>query len=134
MSTELYIQGYSANGEDGLETREILKIFRSEAQPDLLKFVPLEYSAENSCQLSVHETDGKAIALSVFRPCGHERFWADVFELLNRGPYLAFMPGSPIVLVNAEVADHLPEGMVAALGTPRQVSTVGDLVAQLMNG
>jgi hypothetical protein len=134
LSTELYIQGYSAAGEDGLETPEVLTIFRIEARPDRLKFVPLAYDTENSCELSVHEADGKATALTVFRPCVHERFWADVFGLLSRGPYLAFMPGSPILLVNAEVGDHLPEGMAEALGTPRQVSTVGDLVAQIMNG
>ena len=43
------------------------------------------------------------------------------------------MPGSPLLLVNAEIAKHLPEGMTEALGTPRQVSTMVDLVAQILN-
>lgn len=133
MSTELYIQGYSLAGEDGLESVAVLEIFGIEPQPDGSTFFSLEYDAENSCELSIQESDGKATAITVIRPCGHERFWTAVFNLLRNGPYIAFMPGIPApFVVNAEVVNHLPEGIVDALGNPKHVSTVSEIMSQIL--
>ena len=133
MSTELYIQGYSASGSDGLEIKDVLDLFRVTHQPDGFGFYLLEYGPTNSCELSIQEESGKAVAVTISRPCKHEQFWTDVFQLLTRGPYLAFMPGSRSpVLVNLDVANHMPEGMEDALGSPKQVSSVVEMASYVV--
>ena len=133
MSTELYLQGYSGSGADGLEVADVLKLFRVENEPDAFGFIRLAYDANNWCDLSITEENGRAVAIIISRPVEHQQLWTDVFAVLTRGPYVAFMPDSPApVVVNADVEDHMPAGMRDALGTPIQVSTAIELSTKIV--
>ena len=95
--------------------------------------MPLKYDEVNLCELSIVESEDKAIAITITVPCGHEQFWKDVFQLLERGPYVAFMRDSPAPLVvTTEVANYLPDGMAEALGVPRQVSSANELQSLIL--
>lgn len=134
MSTELYIQGYSGAGEDGLHVDEILKLFRVKSPADEYGFFVLRYDALNHCDLHIVERNRRAIAVTMHRPCGHFQFWEDILSLLAKGPYLAFMPGSPSpVLVNTDVTRHTPEDLIKSLGVPLPVATPDELRGILMS-
>ncbi|MCU7810287.1 MAG: hypothetical protein KZQ77_03495, partial [Candidatus Thiodiazotropha sp. (ex Notomyrtea botanica)] len=111
MSTELYIQGFSADGETGLPFHEVLALFSTQSEPDANGFYSIAYDQLNSCDLSLQVADALATSVTIIRPCQHMALWAAVFELLSSAPYVAYMPGSTPVTCTPGIATHMPEGM-----------------------
>ena len=134
MSIEFYIQGHRNGEEDGVALCEILNAFGKSEGEEVEGLYRLIYDAENSCEFSVTCKNGLVTAICIFRPCGHEKLYESIFDVLRSGPYVLFAPGgnAPII-VRREMAEHLPDGMAEALGEPVVVTDAKNISAALFD-
>ena len=133
MSTEYYIQGYTDEQPDGIAVADVLAAFGKREGDHDNGFYRLRYDENAHCDASLTVRDGLVTAICVHRPCHHQGLYRAIFEVLSKGPYVLFMPGGKAPLVaRAEVAAHLPDDMVDALGAPVCVTDADRIPAELI--
>ncbi len=116
MSTELYIQGLSANGQAGLPVSTVLGAFDDVSKPDDFGFYRLNFGAESYVDLGLEVFDGIVVYATAVRPINHDEFWSGVYGLLVEGPYVAYMPGSRVVAGSINLQSAMPVDMFESLG------------------
>lgn len=131
MSTNLYIVGFRDGKPAGLPVVDALAAFGLSEADQKGGFYALSYDHLNLCDFSIGMQNNAITDICIFRPCEHNRLYSEVFSLLSSGPYVAFVPGGPLVVVRAEAGDHIPEDLRATFGPPVSVSSASALKAKL---
>ncbi len=67
------------------------------------------------------------------RPCGDIRLWDALASILRLGnAALCFSSGAPLLIADADVAQHLPKGMTeGSLGAPKYVTSGAEILHEL---
>ena len=129
MSTEIYIQGFSPDGETGLRAADVLARFPTQEEPDEYGFYRVAYDEVNTFDVSLTIADGQAIAVTILRPCDHDSLWAALYDLLKDAPYIAYMPGTRAVTCTPGIEANMPNGMADALGVPQLVGSPKEIAS-----
>lgn len=127
MSVEIYVQGFNRGEPAGLPLASILEMLSPTAGVGSSGRYSLEYDSLNSCEFSVDIDSGRAVSITVFRPCGDIRLYDALFAILKSGPYVAYAPGSPPFAADSGVSEQLPDGMVEGLGQVIEVRSGSNL-------
>ena len=123
MGFEVYLDCFE-NGTPSAIRRSFIRtlfpIVDEESKPD---FWSVKYDAQNTCKIGVRPEGASTELVSgiyVERPCGHLLLWEGLFHLMQSGNIVLYFPDCTRPLIaNAAAANHLPCGMVQALGPPR---------------
>ena len=118
MSVSWYIQAYSNGGEQFVPLDKILftlSAYQSKTEEDCI-VVSLP---EGNVDLYVNFLD-EISNLCISRPIKSITLYRIIFEIMKCGNFIFFAPDAqfPIIL-NDAVINHLPEGMLTALGKPK---------------
>src|SRR5215469_7348150 len=84
----------------------------------------LHYDDQNNCDVMLHKQHGNGSVIrgfSIMRPCGDVRMWDAVASILRLdNAALFFSSGAPLLVADAGVVRHLPDGMTkGSLGQPK---------------
>lgn len=126
MSIEIWYQGFSAAGADGVSPHEVLHALGANVESDAFGFHRI-LCQEGECELSMTIENGVATAITIFRPCAGRDLSERLFSLLIAGPYVAFAPGSNLAAGNRDTQQYVPSEMLEALGPVRIVSNSEEL-------
>ncbi len=136
MSFEVFLQRFENGQPSGMSAdavRNAFTNFEDDSEPD---YWHLRYAPNDDCHVHVSRPDDahqQISALSIHRPCVDLRLWDSVLRLLQLGQWVLYWPAEPppLVMADAEYANHLPAGMREALG-PIRVVRSGDEILQLI--
>ncbi|WP_424939833.1 hypothetical protein [Aliiroseovarius sp. S253] len=120
MGIEYYIQGYWKGEDSRVLKSDVLRVFGKTASDEgAYGFFPLHYDERNTCNLTISEENDLVTGMCIHRPCAHPALYQSIFECLQSGPFVLFVPGgnAPIV-AQQKVTKRLPLDMIESLGEP----------------
>lgn len=125
MSLDIFLQAFHDGDPQDVPTPHILKCVGEFAANTDTDFVDLVFGPRDSCTLYFDTREPVVQGLTVNRPCGDRRLAKVLFEIMQLGNFVLFIPGEEPPIVTDEAAiGHLPEDMVEALGEPMVAATL----------
>jgi hypothetical protein len=116
------------NGEPANFPRTLLeRVFGSIAD----RSNPEQWVLKGGSTLYVGEGD-QICGFSVNRPPEYDEFWIAIMEILRQTPSVFYWPGGGCVVANPEVAKHMPEDFIKALGAPEVVTDPSEILDIIM--
>lgn len=128
MSYEYFLQAHLHREAQEVPTERILSIFSDYIIVKDKTFIDVRFDESNSCTVFMDTEEAYNTGLMVSRPCGG-RLGDCFYAVMQLGNFVFYEPdGVHVIVVNAEVIAHMPEDMIAALGTP----VVGETLDQFL--
>ncbi len=133
MSIEIYIQYHINGDEQFIENSEILAAIKKRKSISSTNSYSVEFDDKNSIEVFFGDDSTKSSSLVVSRPCDHGDFHLFLYELMQLGNCILFVPdGKFPIILNQKTKDHLPEGMIEGLGKPKVASDYSKFCALLI--
>ncbi|MDB6016148.1 MAG: hypothetical protein JWR19_637 [Pedosphaera sp.] len=135
MSFEAFVQCFKEGEFTAVPCQQVRDAFGSFLTEGGAFDWQLYYDEQNNCDvmLKLHDADKSLLqGFTVLRPCGDERFWDALAAILQLGNLVLYFPSDcPPLMGDVSVAQHLPSGMIEAMGQPRCVTKGREILQQL---
>lgn len=116
MSYDYFLQAYVEREPQQVETGRVLEIFKDYIVERFPDGVELKFDEENSCTVYIDAEEQYIDGMMVNRPC-EGKLGECLYEVMKLGNFVFFEPdGNHVIILHADVVDHLPEDMVDGLG------------------
>ena len=127
MGRDVYFQAHLDGGPEGLLAEDILGCFADYISDKADNFVGLTFSEQDGRGIYIDTGSETVNGFTVSRPGVVPALGECLYRVMKLGNFVMFEAGElPTVVVDEKVVEHLPVGMVEALGEPR---VAGDLKA-----
>ncbi|ANW33781.1 hypothetical protein [Ketogulonicigenium vulgare] len=132
MGSQLFVAGFHRGKAAGLPVADALAVFGlTEADESKGAYLlPCDVTLEMSTWIE----DNCLTTLCIDRPTDNDRLYSEIFLLLSKGPYVAFVPDGPLATAQLEVKNHLPETMQEGFGPLVNVTSASALRSTLSDG
>ena len=133
MSLDVCLQAFENEEPQAIPTTAILECLAPFIEQKGEDFVDVSFGPQDSCTFYFATTDETVQVLTVNRPCGDARLAQVLFQIMELGNFILFVPGEerPIVL-KAQTNSHVPPDMLEALGEPVVADDVPTFTAFFM--
>jgi len=137
MSFDLFIGSFENGESSSFPSRLVVDTFAPyiTSRDAMCITVTFGEGPQNSSYVYVDSETPLIESFSVNSPISDIRLYDTLISILRSANLAMYMPGDcPPLVAKAEVIQHLPTGMIEALGSPRVVTSGVELVECIANG